>query len=172
LEIREEIRGIHDGCKKCNPKTRVDLEHLVVLNTGIDIICSMVYTGNFLKRGIPGLEPEDFDIPLMCNAFTICGKSAGGGFYFGRDFTFPTSDVFQDTAAPIIYNPVALPGTHGISSGYGMNEDLRQRQFCIKYFWKAQGHTVCKHSRPGDGRKHRRHEPGRYCGWRKHVSRL
>lgn len=105
-EIREEISGIYDGCKSCNPKTRVDLEHLIVLNTGIDIICSMVYSGNFLKRDVHGIEPEDFDIPMMCNAFTVCGKSAGNGYYFGRDFTFPSSGVFQDTAAPVIYNPV------------------------------------------------------------------
>ncbi|MGE5615183.1 MAG: carcinine hydrolase/isopenicillin-N N-acyltransferase family protein [Bacillota bacterium] len=111
-EIREEIRGILDGCKNANPKTRVDMEHLVVLNTGIDIICSMVYTGNFFKRAIPELEPEDFNVPMMCNAFTVGGKSAGGGFYFGRDFTFPSSDVFQDTAAPIIYNPIVSPADH------------------------------------------------------------
>lgn len=118
LEIREEIRGIHEGCKNCNPKTHVDMEHLVVLNTGIDIICSMVYTGNFFKRGIPGLEPEDFDIPVMCNAFTVCGKSAGHGFYFGRDFTFPSSDIFQDTAAPVVYNPSSSLGNSYDGAGF------------------------------------------------------
>ncbi len=104
-EIREEIRGIYEGCKKSNPKTSVDIEHLTVLNIGIDIICSLVYSGNFFKRDVEGIEAEDFRIPMMCNALTICGKSAAGGYYFGRDFTFPSSDVFQDTAAPIIYNP-------------------------------------------------------------------
>ncbi len=103
--LTDEIEGIMDGCRKSNPKTRVDLEHLIVLNTGIDIICSMVYSGNFLKRDLLGIEPEDFRIPIMCNAFTVCGRSAGNGYYFGRDFTFPSSDVFQDTAAPVIYNP-------------------------------------------------------------------
>jgi len=105
-EIRNEINGLLDGCKSRNRKTKVDLENLIVLNAGIDILCSRVYTGNILKRDIKGIDPEDFDIPFMCNAFTICGKSAGGGFYFGRDFMFPTADVFQDTAAMIIYNPV------------------------------------------------------------------
>jgi hypothetical protein len=75
--LTDEIEGILDGCRKSNPKTRVDLEHLIVLNTGIDIICSMVYSGNFLKRDLFEIEPEDFRIPLMCNAFTVCGKSAG-----------------------------------------------------------------------------------------------
>lgn len=110
-EIREEIRGIYEGCKAFNSKTKVDMDHLTVLNMGIDIICSMVYSGKFSTREELGIEPEDFTIPMMCNAFTVCGKSAGNGFYFGRDFTFPTSDVFQDTAASIIYNPV--PGPNG-----------------------------------------------------------
>lgn len=105
VQISEEIKGIYDGCKKSNPKTKVDMEHLITLNTGIDIICSTVYSGNFLKRDIYGVTPEDFNVPMMCNAFTICGKSAGYGFYFGRDFSFPSSGVFQDTAAPVIYNP-------------------------------------------------------------------
>lgn len=104
--LREEIRGLYDGCKSRNPKTRVNMERLIVLNTGIDIICSMVYSGNFFRIGMEGVEPEDFDIPMMCNAFTVCGKSAANGCYFGRDFTFPTSDVFQDTAALIVYAPM------------------------------------------------------------------
>ncbi len=106
-EIREEIRGIYEGCKAFNPKTKVDMDHLTVLNMGIDSICSMVYSGKFSTREELGIEPEDFTIPMMCNAFTVCGKSAGNGFYFGRDFTFPTSDVFQNTAASILYNPVS-----------------------------------------------------------------
>ncbi len=104
--IREEVRGVFDGCKSRNPKTKVNMERLIVLNTGIDIICSMIYSGNFFRIGMEGVEPEDFDIPMMCNAFTVCGKSAGNGCYFGRDFTFPSADVFQDTAALIVYSPI------------------------------------------------------------------
>jgi hypothetical protein len=107
--IREEVRGLYDGCKSSNPKTRVSMERLIVLNTGIDIICSMVYSGNFFRTVMEGVEPEDFDIPMMCNAFTVCGKSAGDSCLFGRDFTFPSADVFQDTAALIIYAPMS-PG--------------------------------------------------------------
>jgi hypothetical protein len=112
LEIQEEIRGIYEGCKAANPKTKVNINRLVALNLGIDSICSMVYTGNFLKRDELGLEPEDFTIPLMCNAFTVCGKSAGNGYYFGRDFTFPTAGVFQDSCALIIYNPMSWTGSN------------------------------------------------------------
>jgi hypothetical protein len=31
-EIREEIRGIYEGCKAFNSKTKVDMDHLTVLN--------------------------------------------------------------------------------------------------------------------------------------------
>ena len=107
--IREEVNGLYDGCKSRNPKTRVNMERLIVLNTGIDIICSMVYSGSFFRYGIEGVEPEDLDIPMMCNAFTVCGKSAGDCCIFGRDFSFPSADVFQDTAALIVYAPMS-PG--------------------------------------------------------------
>ncbi len=137
--FREEVRGLYDGCKSRNPKTRVNTERLIVLNTGIDIICSMVYSGNFFRTGTEDLEPEDFDIPMMCNAFTVCGKSAGGGCYFGRDFTFPSSDVFQDTAALIVYSPI-IPGqndTGGTSDGEGsgldgVTEDMSSAEHVLK----------------------------------------
>lgn len=106
-EIKDEIRGIYDGCKSRNSRTKVNMEHLIVLNTGIDVLCSMLYPGNFLKRKPFDFLPDDFFIPLMCNAFTVSGKSAGNGCYFARDFMFPTADVFQDTAAMVIYNPVS-----------------------------------------------------------------
>lgn len=114
LEIKDEIQGIHDGCKSRNKKTRVDMEHLIVLNTGIDIICSRIYPGNFFRDGLGHMEPEDFRIPFMCNAFTVGGKSAGYGYYFGRDFMFPTADVFQDTAAMVVYNPAPAAGKEAI----------------------------------------------------------
>jgi hypothetical protein len=115
-EITEEIRGIYDGCRSRNPKTRVDLQRLIVLSTGIDTICSVVYSGKFLKRTLEGIEPEDFDIPMMCNAFVASGRSAGNGCFFGRDFTFPTAGVFQDTCAYILYSPVTLG--EGYDNGY------------------------------------------------------
>lgn len=109
-EFRDEIQGLYDGCRSVNPGTRVSMERLIALNIGIDVLCSMVYTGNFSIRGLPDVEPEDFRVPLMCNAFSVSGEAAGNGHYFGRDFMFPTADVFQDTAAMILYNPLPLPG--------------------------------------------------------------
>jgi len=108
--IREEIQGIYDGCKKFNPKTKVDMKHLLTLNAGIDILCSIAYTGFFLSRKVPGLEPSELNIPIMCNGFSIFGRHASGGHYFGRDFMFPTVNVFHDAAAPIIYKPIDAEG--------------------------------------------------------------
>ena len=104
-EIQDEIQGLYDGCQSRSSNSRVDMEHLIALNIGIDTICSMLYPGILLKREMSDIQPEDFHVPLMCNAFTVSGKSAGGGCYFARDFMFPTADVFQDTAAMILYRP-------------------------------------------------------------------
>lgn len=110
VEIRNEIKGLYDGCKKSNPKTKVDLKHLYTLNAGIDILCSIVYTGFFLFNKIPGVKPQEFKIPVMCNGFSVFGRHTAGEHYFGRDFMFPTANVFQNTAAMIIYNPVGSQG--------------------------------------------------------------
>lgn len=104
-EVQDEIKGIYEGCKEKNPKTKVTKKRLFILNAGIDIVCSIVYTGIFFPKRVTGLKPSDFKVPILCNAFAIFGEAAGGGHYFGRDFMFPTANVFQDTAAHIIYNP-------------------------------------------------------------------
>lgn len=104
--IRDEIRGIADGCRERNPGTKITTGDLMALNLGFDIILSMVYTGTFLKAGMFRLLPVDFKIPVMCNAFTVFGQSAGGGHYFCRDFMFPSAGVFHRTATMIICNPV------------------------------------------------------------------
>ncbi|HHW23663.1 MAG TPA: hypothetical protein GXX26_12430 [Clostridiaceae bacterium] len=108
--IKDEIRGIADGCRERNPSTKVTIGDLMVLNLGFDILLSMVYTGTFLRSGAFRLLPVDFKVPLMCNAFSIFGQSAGGGHYFGRDFMFPSAGVFHRTAAMIIYNPTSENG--------------------------------------------------------------
>jgi len=104
-EIREEMRGLYEGCKKHNPNTEVDMKRLFILNAGIDILCSVVYSGSFFNKRFTQFEASDFRIPIFCNAFSVFGSSAGGRHYFGRDFMFPTAGVFQDTAAYVIYNP-------------------------------------------------------------------
>lgn len=132
--FKDELQGIYDGCRSTNTKTKVTLERLVVLNLGIDILCSMVYSGHFPLFRLKEFEPEEFKIPIMCNAFSVFGKSAGGGHYFGRDFMFPSADVFHKLAAMIIYNPtsekeakaypfvsVTAPGIIGCISGMNTN---------------------------------------------------
>lgn len=132
-EFKDEIQGILDGCKSSNPKTKVTLERLIVLNLGVDILCSMVYSGSFPLFRLEGIDPVEFKIPIMCNAFSVFGNSAGGGHYFGRDFMFPTADVFHKAAAMIIYNPinnenktypfvsVTAPGMIGCIAGMNKN---------------------------------------------------
>lgn len=109
-EIRDEMQGICDGCKQSNPGTKVDMPRLIALNMGFDILCALVYTGNFLMERYAGLKPSDLRIPLMCNGFSVFGRAADHGHYFGRDFMFPTAGIFQNTAAYIIYNPDSARG--------------------------------------------------------------
>jgi len=58
------------------------------------------------SRAITPVEPEELNIPLMCNGFSVFGDVVKGkNHYFGRDFMFSTGGVYQDTACMIIYNP-------------------------------------------------------------------
>ncbi len=109
-DVKDEIQGVFEGCKAQNPVTKVSLERLITLNLGFDIILSMVYSGNFLLMSVADIKPSDLDIPIMCNAFSVFGKAAGNGHYFGRDFMFPTADVFQNTATMLICNPIDKKG--------------------------------------------------------------
>ena len=105
-DIKDEIQGIFDGCKAQNPFSKVSKDRLITLNLGFDIILSMVYSGNFLLLSIPDIKPSDWTIPIMCNAFSVFGDIAGNGHYFGRDFMFPTANIFQKTATMMIINPI------------------------------------------------------------------
>jgi len=56
----------------------------------------------------PEHRAEHFRVPLNlgCNAFAAFGSAVSDGHvYFGRDFQFPTAEVFQDTACLVVYNP-------------------------------------------------------------------
>jgi hypothetical protein len=138
--IKDELRGLRDGCRKANAKTRVSKDNLGVLNCGIDGLLAFVYTGLQPTRKplLPIIKPTHFRVPLMCNGFSIAGDSVeGGGHLMGRDFMFPTADVFQDTACHIVRVPadglptvsVAAPGmvgsitalnSNGVASGVDM----------------------------------------------------
>ena len=159
-EYKEEMRGILDGCKEANPNTKVEYGNLFVLNVGIDALLSVVYTGKFPKPKMKKLTKDVKDllktkikltprikskpnehlrIPIMCNGFSIFGEATGGNSHFmGRDFMFPTADVFQDVACLTIYNSdenelpivsmtapgfvgsIAAMNTRGVSCGVDM----------------------------------------------------
>ncbi len=104
-----EIDGIVDGCRAANPSTRVRRERLLALNLGIDCLLAHIYTGRlFAERGV---SPGMLRAPIGCNVFSLSGAAAGGKHFFGRDFMFPTADVYQDTACLIIHAPDDRPGS-------------------------------------------------------------
>ncbi len=112
-EYLEEIQGILDGCAASNPRTTVTRDELFTLNFGFDAILAHVYSGEiFAKKRI---SPRLLRTPLGCNAFALTGKAAGGKVFFGRDFMFPTADVFQDVACIVICHPDAA-GSHAFAS--------------------------------------------------------
>jgi hypothetical protein len=99
-----EIDGILDGCRAANPGTTVRHERLLALNLGIDCLLAHVYTGRLFAAA--GHHPGRLRVPIGCNAFSLSGPAAVGRHFFGRDFMFPTADVFQDTACMIVYHPL------------------------------------------------------------------
>jgi hypothetical protein len=129
-ELQEELEGLLDGCKEANTGTKVDRKSLWVLNVGIDAILSYVYTGILptTKKYPITLHPEMLKVPIMCNGFSAMGTdliTKNKFHYMGRDFMFPTADVFQDTATMFIRRPVnenmtisvAAPGMIGAIAG-------------------------------------------------------
>ena len=105
-----EIHGILDGCKAAKSDTKVTEEGLWLLNSAVDCLVALVYTGKIggLRRYRSAfgadLLPQELNIPIMCNGFAVFGDAADS-HYFGRDYMFPTAGVFQDTACMVIYNP-------------------------------------------------------------------
>lgn len=118
-EYMQEIQGIADGyidaCKKAGRQPKITFKDLWVLNVGIDCLLAFVYAPDaFLERlpkFAPRPKPSLFKVPVFCNGFAVFGNAVSDtvsgkkAHYFGRDFMFPTANVFQDTACHIIYNP-------------------------------------------------------------------
>ncbi len=108
--IHEEVQGLYDGCVKANPRTKVTLRRLVVMNVAFDVLCAIVYTGFPLRERAPEARPEHLRLSMMCNAFSAFRSAAGGGHYFARDFMFSTGGVLQNNLAHVISIPAARPG--------------------------------------------------------------
>jgi hypothetical protein len=102
-DMLAELYGIYAGCVTANPKTQVRLRDLLVLNYGVDVICSLVYAGAERILAFFGVDVENWEVPAACNGFVVSGKAGGGRTFMGRDFMFPTCNVFGDTSAPILY---------------------------------------------------------------------
>lgn len=131
--VHEEARGLLDGCRESNPRTRVTDARIGVMNVGFDVLCALLYTGDFLRERAPHMTPGDIRLAMMCNAFSVLGKAAGGGHYFGRDFMFATGGVLQNNLAHFIclpqsageslypYVSVAAPGIIGSVSAMNLS---------------------------------------------------
>lgn len=106
----KELCGIYSGCVTVNPATKVQWDRLWALNFGVDCLLAHIYTGKiFADKEVP---PQFLKVPISCNAYSLTGATVqDNSHYFGRDFMFPTADVFQDTACLIIYNPDQTGGT-------------------------------------------------------------
>jgi hypothetical protein len=137
ISLLHEMQGLVDGCKAAG--VRVDYHAILALNAGVDCLLSLIYSmadleafreekgtsPRVLAEHLPGLvvrpshaeslakiRREHLRIPISCNAFAVFGDlTEGGSHFFGRDFMFPTADVFQFCACPIIYNPDTEDGT-------------------------------------------------------------
>lgn len=108
--VRDEARGLLDGCRKANPSTPVTQARIGIMNVGFDVLCALFYTGDMLRKRAPQLKPEHIRLAMMCNAFSVFGDAAGGGHYFGRDFTFATGDTLHNHLAHIIHHPQSVGG--------------------------------------------------------------
>jgi hypothetical protein len=114
-----EMQGIEAGCKSVNPKTTVTYNDLLALNTGFDVVCAWAYAPDAdwdealrdmkdrkLIDKFFEFKRSHLSIPIMCNGFSVFGSgTTTGKHYMGRDFQFPTAEVFQDVATMIIYKP-------------------------------------------------------------------
>lgn len=103
-----EIQGIVDGCQAAGKGAEVTWDDLITLNLGFDALLSHVYSGKIFARR--GYDPAMLRTPLGCNAFILSGDAAGGKCFFGRDFMFPTANVFQETACLMVCRPSGRPG--------------------------------------------------------------
>jgi hypothetical protein len=124
FEYIHEIHGLADGycdaCKGSGRVPKISFKDLWVLNVGIDCLLAFVYAPDAFLEKLPKFTPKPkpdlFKVPVFCNGFSVFGNAVSDmisgkkAHYFGRDFMFPTADVFQDTACHIIYNPDAKDG--------------------------------------------------------------
>ncbi len=108
VEYIEELKGMLAGCQAVctsqGKETAVTLDALYALNFGFDWLLAHVYEGlSFQEHGIP---PFLLNLPVMCSGFSISDPGiTGDRHYFGRDFQFSTSGIYQYTGCLIIYCP-------------------------------------------------------------------
>jgi len=105
--LLDEMQGLVDGCKAANPSTKVDFAHIFTLNVAVDYLSTLAYAPNQIWHEHHGITSDDLNVPVFCNSFSAWNGAtkSGDGFFFGRDFMFPSSGVFQFQAAHIVRVP-------------------------------------------------------------------
>ncbi len=113
-QYHREIEGLLKGCQTINPETEVTEDDLWMLNFGIDMLFAHLFTGKIFRK--KGVLPAMLKVPLMCNAFSIQGREIveNDAHFFGRDFMFPTGDVFHKAACLMICQPYDENGDKAI----------------------------------------------------------
>jgi len=140
-ELLDEMQGVADGVQSVRPDSVVDFENILTINVGFDFLTALAVNPlSFFQEIEEHLKildiPEEyktgekslFRLPHICHAYSAFGDATtdrpdgGKNHFFGREFQFPPGDVFQDTAAFMVYVPndkrislvaVAAPGFVG-----------------------------------------------------------
>jgi hypothetical protein len=141
--LLEEMQGVADGATAAGYP--ITFDDVLALSEGYDALFSIFQSGIIssfaeiasLSKTLGAedyvtvkdgkvLFPKANPSAIGCNGFVVSGRATEGGrVYHGRDFMFPTGDIFQDEAVTAVYLPderlpftaVTAPGIVGLTAG-------------------------------------------------------
>ncbi len=142
-DLLEEMQGVADGATAAGYP--VTFDDVLGLSEGYDALFSIFQSGIIssfaeiasLSKTLGAedyvmvkdgkvLFPKANPSAIGCNAFVVSGNATvEGRVYHGRDFMFPTGNIFQDEALTAVYLPdeglpfvaVTAPGIVGLTAG-------------------------------------------------------
>lgn len=120
----DEMNGLIDGVAASGARKKVKFEDVLILNAGFDLLSALALNPvKFIEENLVELTElglhEDFlsrkkhlfKLNVLCNTFSAC-KNATASYsgsekshFFGREFQFPTGEVYQNVATMTIYKP-------------------------------------------------------------------
>ena len=141
--LLEEMKGVADGATAAGYP--ITFDDVLGLSEGYDALFSIFQSGIIssfaeiasLSKTLGAedyvmvkdgkvLFPKANPSAIGCNAFVVSGNATvEGRVYHGRDFMFPTGNIFQDEALTAVYLPdeglpfvaVTAPGIVGLTAG-------------------------------------------------------